>query len=249
MNGDHIIWQSHKDAVAVLGWGNTREIQWPAQALNHADDIKTFYESLGPERTASLRLGYVFELGPLAEMIFFNVAHYASGSSYHALPTGMAHQWVSPTASMGLRNNSTLTDDAATEITRQGILARKNKETDVAKQCFYRCFIAGLASGNAARQYAGMMNFVMVVVDEQHWLRAYSLCLLAMLLAEGLPEALKEVAENQNKSLFLGLSEKIDEADKSRIGNFFSPSGSVSVPELLWQLEDYEIGRVLGIVG
>jgi hypothetical protein len=72
--------------------------------------------------------------------------------------------------------------------------------------------------------------------------------MLAMFLATGLTGESKETADNQNRPLYLSLSERLDEADKSGIGRFFHPSEPVTVPGLMWQVEDYEIKRTSGIM-
>jgi hypothetical protein len=105
---DHVIWCKELNTLKALGWSHVETLTWPNDARQHLQDIRVFLQSCGTESTSALRLGYSFQLGPVAEWIFFDLLDSTTPEVSEPVPPFLLEQWTSPSRNLALKDDSTL---------------------------------------------------------------------------------------------------------------------------------------------
>lgn len=243
MSKEHILWSTKDHGFRLVGWGNAREIAWPEDAHLHRDDIRVFLEEFGPHLTSCLRLGYSYQLGPIAEWLFYNLEQ-LSVISYKDLPPFIQTQWEQPQKDWVLGESSELSQDKIKKAMKMGIASRQQKDRSSAQRLFLRCYINGLIAENPQLQLASMANLAIIHGDNEHWLHAFSQYLMALIVSD----QVENRPDDFLQSLAVNISRRISKQDHDAMLQIVTQGSWTSIPELLWHLEDYvTVSTVAGV--
>ncbi len=238
MTEEHIMWSTSHGGFMLLGWGNGERITWPDRAAEHVDDIRAFSESLGPEATAGLRFGYVYQLGPVGEWLFFEASDRSSGES--AQPDQWQTQWEPPLEELSLGEDGLVVDVHREPTARsdtdeaQGLVA--------AKRLLMARLLRGVVSQDRGLEFSSLSELASLFAREKRPLRALALGTAATCWSdpddrtanESLAELLDEVRRDTTEASQLNIERVVRDGRWS------------SLLELVWYLENVDIAEAIG---
>ena len=240
MNREHLRWSPRDGGFRVIGWGHARMLNWPGDVRLHTADIRVFHEAHGPFMTAHLRLGYVYQLGPIGEWIFYRALGEDQGTDTATAPPSLLEQWAPPPPDMALGEDAELPRRDVARVTNAGIRHLQDGNRVAAKRAFLRCLIMGLAVGDPGIEFASVTNLVTVFLDEQRFLRAYGLATMAI------PSA----GDNETHTDFLarlmaGMRSMVPPEDQRELFALISDESCTCLAEAMWRCDDLETSRLI----
>jgi hypothetical protein len=238
---DHVIWSKEQNTIRALGWGHAEKSTWPNDARQHSKDIRVFLESCRQDSASALRLGYIFELGPVAEWIFFDVLDNTTPEVSKPIPPFLLEQWGPPSRDLALVDDSTLSQDGMSRCLEGGYEAFRQKRFPDAKRFFLRYLLGALASEDTKGQGAGLFNLAAVLSHESRWLRAFGLGILA---AASLAEE-KAFTQEHVLPFIARMRSNLSDDDEAAVFAMIPAGEKKSIPELIWRIDDLDIRRRL----
>jgi hypothetical protein len=238
---DHVIWSKELNTVQAVGWSHVETLTWPSDARQHLKDIRVFLQSCGPENASALRLGYIFQLGPVAEWIFFDLLDSASPDVSEPIPPFLLEQWTAPSRDLALKDDSTLSTNGQSWCFERGCEAFQQRRFQDARRFYLRYFLAGLASDDTKLQSAGLFNLGVVFSHERRWIRAFGLGVIAG------ASSLRDKTMTQEIVLpFLArMSGNLSDDEEAAVFAMIPAGETRSIPELIWRIDDLDIRRRL----
>jgi hypothetical protein len=238
---DHVIWSKELNTVQAVEWSHVGTLTWPNDARQHLQDIRVFLKSCGPESTSALRLGYIFQLGPVAEWIFFDLLDSASPDVSKPVPPFLLEQWTSPNRNLALKDDSTLSKKRESRCFEEGCVALQQKRLPNARRFFLRYLLGALASGDSEVQNAGLFNLGIVLSHERRWIRAFGLGVVAAVFS------LEDKTMTQEIVLpFIArMKSNLSEGEEAAVFALIPARETRSIPELIWRIDDLDIRRRL----
>ena len=220
---------------------HARPLTWPDDARQHSKDILTLLQSTGPEIAAAFHLGYIFELGPLAEWVFFDLLDNTTPPISEPTPPFLMQEWTSARIEFHLVDDSTLSQKDASRCFEQALAALQQRRLPEAKRFCLRYLLAAIASGDDKRQSAALFNLAVAFSRESRWIRAFGLGVLAGAYSSG-----DEAMMQQIVLPFLAtMSSNLSDNDENSVFTLIPPGAQRSVQELIWQIDDLETRRRL----
>jgi hypothetical protein len=238
---DHVIWSKELNTMQALGWSHVETLKWPNEARQHSKDIRVFLQSCGVENASALRLGYIFQLGPVAEWIFFDLLDSTSPEVSEPVPPFLLEQWTPPSRELALKDDSTLSKNDRSWCFEQGCEAFRQRRFPDARRFYLRYFLAGLASGDTKLQSAGAFNLAVFLSQERRWIRAFGLGVIAA--ASSLAD--KTMTQEIAVPFLARIGANLSDDEKAAMFAMIPPSETRSIPELIWRIDDFDIRRRL----
>jgi hypothetical protein len=238
---DHIIWSKEQNTIRAVGWRPAEKLTWPNDARQHSKDIQVFLESCGQGNASALRLGYIFELGPAAEWIFFDLLNSTTPEVRESGPPFLLEQWTAPSRDIALKDDSTLSKEAESGCFERGCEAFQQKRFRDARRFYLRYFLGALASGDTKAQGASLFNLSVVLRHECRWLRAFGLSVLAAAyLAED-----KAFTQEYVLPFIDRMRSNLSDDEEDAVFAMIPAGEKKSAPELIWRIDDLETRRLL----
>jgi len=238
---DHVIWSKELNTIKALGWSHTEKLSWPNDARQHSTDIRVFLESCGQNNASALRLGYIFELGPVAEWIFFDVLDSTTPDVSKPLPPFLLEQWTSPARDLALNDDSTFSQKDESRCFEAGCEAFQQKRFSDARRIFLRYLLGALASGDTKGKGAGLFNLACVLSHECRWFRAFGLGVLgAAFLAED-----KAFTQEIVLPFIARMRTNLSDDEEAAVFAMIPAGEKRSIPELIWRIDDLDIRQRL----
>jgi hypothetical protein len=234
---DHLIWSKELNTVKAVGWSHAETLTWPSDARQHSKDIRVFLRSCGPENASALRLGYIFQLGPVAEWIFFDLLDNTSPEGSEPVPRFLLEQWTSPSEDLNLVDDSTLSKQDESRCSEQGFEVFRQKRFPEARRFFLRYLLGALASGDTKGQSAGLFNLGVVFSHEHRWIRAFGHGVLAAASSLGDKTMTQEIA----LPFIARMSSNLSEGEEAAVFAMIPAGEARSIPELIWRIDDLDI--------
>jgi hypothetical protein len=238
---DHVIWSKELNTLKALGWSHVETLTWPNDARQHSKDIRVFLQSCGVENASALRLGYIFQLGPVAEWIFFDLLDSTSPEGSEPVPPFLLEQWTPPSKDLDLVDDSTLSTNGQSWCFEQGCEAFRQRRFQDARRFYLRYFLAGLASGDTQLQGAGVFNLGVVLSHERRWIRAFGLGVIAA--ASSLAD--KTMTQEIAVPFLARIGGNLSDDEEAAVFAMIPPGETRSIPELIWRIDDLDIRRRL----
>ncbi|HEX9272432.1 MAG TPA: hypothetical protein VGA01_09490 [Candidatus Binatia bacterium] len=234
---DHVIWCKELNTLKALGWSHVETLTWPNDARQHLQDIRVFLQSCGTESTSALRLGYSFQLGPVAEWIFFDLLDSTTPEVSEPVPPFLLEQWTSPSRDLALKDDSTLSKKGESRCFEQGCDALRQKRFPDARRFFLRYLLGALASGDTKLQNAGLFNLCVVLSNERRWIRAFGLGVIAA------ASSLEDQTMTQEIVLpFIArMRGNLSDDEEAAVFAMIPAGEKRSIPELIWRIDDLDI--------
>ena len=218
-----------------------RPLTWPNDARQHSNEILTLLQSAGPAIAAAFRLGYIFELGPLAEWVFFDLLDNTTPSVSEPTPPFLIEQWTSATVEFHLGDDSTLSEKDASRCFEQALRALQQRRLPDAKRFCLRYLLTAIASGDDKRQSAALFNLAVAFSCESRWIRAFGLGVLAGAYSSGDKAMMQQIV----LPFLARMSNNLSDNDHDSVFTLIPPGAERSVQELIWQIDDLETRRRL----
>ncbi|NIO27662.1 MAG: hypothetical protein GTO29_03810 [Candidatus Latescibacteria bacterium] len=238
---EHLLWSEKDGGFRLAGSGNMEKLNWPRDVRIHTSDIRTFQLEFGSAATSALRLGYIYQLGPIAEWLFYGLPN-ASGTENHEEPPALLReQWSPPEASMALGESSELSQEEASLYFEQGIAFRKRGEHSAAKRAFLRCFLAGTAAQELGLEVRSVVNLSTIYLDEQRFQRALGLAIIASMMVDKDDRPAWDLLG----SLVETLQSQLLENDQKALSGVIERVAGMLPAEAMWQVDDREISGML----
>jgi hypothetical protein len=216
-------------------------MEWPRDARLHTSDIRVFRDSIGLAQAAGLRLGYIYELGPIAEWVFYDPDDADRLEHAQDPPAVLKEQWPQPLEDMSLGENAGLPEEEAADLISKGISLGKDKSYTAAKRVFLRCYLGGIALRDRDLEVASLASLANVFREERRFLRAYGLSMLAM-MGDG---SSGEAPPGLISSLIVNLRSEVSQSDMKAMESIVDGEPWMSSAEFMWRLDDFEIRRML----
>lgn len=240
MTQEHLLCDKN-GGLRLCGFGNAREMDWPQDARLHTSDIRVFRDAIGLAPAAGLRLGYVYELGPIAEWVFYDPDDADRLEHAEDPPAVLKEQWPQPSDDMSLGEDSGLPEEETAGLINKGISLSKERSYSAAKRVFLRCYLGGMALKDRKLEVVSLAGLANVFRDEGRLLRAYGLSTLAMMGAASIGEALPGFIS----SLIVNLRSEVSQSDKNAMNSIVDSEPWMSSAEFMWKFDDFEIRRML----
>jgi hypothetical protein len=238
---DHVIWSKELNTLKALGWSHVETLKWPNDARQHSKDIRVFLQSCGVGNASALRLGYIFQLGPVAEWIFFDLLDNTRPEGSEPLPPFLLEQWTSPSKDLDLKDNSNLSTNGQSWCFEQGCKAFRQRRFEDARRFYLRYFLAGLASDDTKLQCAGVFNLGVVLSHERRWIRAFGLGVIAG--ASSLAD--KTMTQEIVLPFLAKMRGNLSDDEEAAVFAMIPAGETRSIPELIWRIDDFDIRRRL----
>lgn len=235
MTSEHLRWSEKPGGFRLIGWGNGKEIEWPERAVEHVNDLRTFKDNFGPESTACLRLGYVYQLGPIGEWLFFQLSDLSKGMSP---PLGRFQiQWKAPPNELHLGEDGLLKNNDTMQATYINTIDEHYEAN--AKRLQMASLIQGIVTHDRGLESSSLKELANLYSIENRTLRALVLEVAANCRSEP-----GEVGDNRFFREFQNnFDPDADEEFRSNIEQVVRSSHRSTALELLWYLEDLEISQ------
>ncbi len=238
---DHVIWSKELNTVQTVGWSHVETLRWPHAARLNSNDIRVFLQSCGPENASALRLGYIFQLGPVAEWIFFDLLDSKGPEGSEPVPPFLLEQWTPPSKDLDLIDDSTLSTNGQSWCFEQGCEAFRQRRFPDARRFYLRYFLAGLASDDTKLQSAGVFNLGVVLSRERRWIRAFGLGVIAA--ASSLAD--KTMTQEIVLPFLARIGGNLSDDEEAAVFAMIPPGETRSIPELIWRIDDLDIRKRL----
>jgi hypothetical protein len=234
---DHVIWCKELNTLKALGWSHVETLTWLNDARQHLKDIRVFLQSCGLENASALRLGYIFQLGPVAEWIFFDLLDSTSPEVSEPVPPFLFEQWTSPSRELALKDDLTLSKKGESRCFEQGFEVFQQKRFPDARRFFLRYLLGALASGDTKGQSAGLFNLGVVLSHERRWIRAFGFGVLAG--ASSLED--KTMTQEIVLPFIARIRSNLSDDEEAAVFAMIPAGEKRSIPELIWRIDDLEI--------
>jgi hypothetical protein len=234
---DHVIWSKELNTVKAVGWSHVETLTWPNDARQHLKDIRVFLQSCGVENASALRLGYIFQLGPVAEWIFFDLLDNTSPEVNKPIPPFLLEQWTFPSRDLYLKDDSTLSTKGQSWCFEQGCKAFQQRRFQDARRFYLRYLLGALASGDTKLQSAGVFNLGVVLSHERRWIRAFGLGVIAA--ASSLED--KTMTEQIVLPFLARMRGNLSDDEEAAVFAMIPAGETQSIPELIWRIDDFDV--------
>jgi len=241
MTKEHLGWSEKDGGFRLISWGGAEKLDWPQEVRIHTSDIRTFRLNFGSAATAALRLGYIYQLGPIAEWLFYDLPNAAFTENHEEPPALLREEWSTPKGSMALGENSELSQDEVSLYTEEGVIFRHRGEHSAAKRAFLRCFLAGAAANELVLKVGGVGNLTTIYLDEQRFQRALGYAMIASWMVDKDDRPARDLIG----SLVAMLQSNISDNDQKALSAVIERAAGLSPAEALWQVDDHEIRGML----
>jgi hypothetical protein len=232
MTREHVMWSGDDGGLRVVGWGNGQKIQWPDRALEHAPDLRTFSDGFGPPATAGFRFGYVYQLGPIAEWLFFAASN--PGHENSVPPALWQTQWQPPSKELALGEDGLLVD-------LDRMLTAGTTDPVVARRLQMARLLRGDVSGDSHQKFSSFEELARLFLQEGRPVRALALGIAAMTQ----PALQDAAAEEFLTKLMVEICDNTTEAIQLELKQVVLSGQWSSLLELVWRLETFEIAAAI----
>lgn len=232
---EHVLWSANDGGYRIISWGNGVQLKWPGDIQTHVEHLKTLHDEIGHAATAAFRLGYVYQLGPLGELVFLGVRSGTPLPELQTLPAAVTRMWEPPKAG-DLGESAILTSERVGVEQENGIRARMERDLSRAKMSFLRVLIHGIAEQNAGVAGLSLFNLATVHGDELSWLRAAGLVHLALTLTKGNDEVQKHAMP-----YYALAREQVSGENHARLMALFSDGPDSTIASNLWSIADLDL--------
>jgi hypothetical protein len=232
MTPQHIIWATKYGGLRIVGWGDVEKIQWPERAVEHVPDLRTFSRGFAPMATAGLRFGYVYQLGPIAEWLFFVASNPDREDSVP--PPLWQTQWQPPSMELALGEDGLIVD-------LDRMLTAGTTDPVVAKRLQMARLLRGIVSNDRGEEFSSLEELARLFAREERPVRALAVGAAATCRSDPQDPTIDSLAE-----LLKNVRGETTEATQGTIQQVVFNGTWSSLLELLWHLENIEIAAATG---
>ena len=237
MTQEHLMMQGADGGLRLVGWGNTAEIDWPDRALEHVEDIETFRAEFGAGPTAGLRYGYVYQLGPIGEWLFYAATPRLNSEAKP--PAFWQIQWEPPPDRRALGEDGVHVDDTPVSSVNSGTVDARGQA--VARRVLMAQLLRGIVAQDRAVEFSTLYELAMVSDQEGRPIRALAYGTLAAGRSD-----LDDMETNRRLQAVLERAkQEASQAALRDVESVMSRSTTLSPLELVWAFEDLEIAEAI----
>jgi hypothetical protein len=240
MTRDQIFWATEEQRLLLHDWSHGADVSLPQDLAKVRDDFRLLTSEAGPVESAAFRAGYVYRLGPFAELAFYQLN--ISGAELPRVdpPAGSIDLWPEPHDHLKLDDEVTLMTSESEQLTNEGVKDRRSGDRVSAKRAFLRCCVGGDISEQREAAGSALFNLATVYGDEKRMIRAYGYTAFGGTLmgAEERSPVWERIAENINLYRLQLYPEIVEQIE----GLF---SVACSTWDFTWRIDDIEIAQSL----